>query len=193
MVLRMRKFLSVVGLVIQPFVAFAANTAGTTDTAAMKANMQTKATELNKPVAQNYSSSKTITNTVVGPFNGAGKLTTFDGKTSFDGKLACKGSAEYAKFLVKPESNGDLTLLSLFQDTNMDGTIDNSVSPGWRMTAICSNGFMQCSNPDDASTCSSYKWTGSPVTRAKVAMSDLGGCYCINNKCGSQLVWLNLA
>lgn len=192
MVLRMRKSVVVVGLTFHSLLALAVESGGQDDTAAMKTQMQTKAVELNKPVAQSYSSSKAVTESVVAPINGAGQLSTFDGKKKFDGKLACKGSAEYAKFIVKPESNGDLTLLNIFQDTNMDGAIDNASSLNWRMTAICSNGFMQCTDPDNAASCTSYKWTGSPISRQQVSITDLGGCYCINNKCGSHLVWSNL-
>lgn len=185
MVLRMRKNL-ILSLSLLPLIVFAA------DPATMKADMQKMAKDSNAVVKPNYASSTAINNSVVTPINGASKMKTFDGKTEFDGKLVCKGSSEFAKFIIKPESNGDITLLNIFQDTNMDGAIDSSTPANWRMSAVCFNGFMTCSDPNDSGTCTSYQWSGSPVGRTQVALTDLGGCYCINNKCGNNLVWRNL-
>jgi len=179
----MRNFTFAVAMVLATFYAQAAD---------MKTDMGKKADEIYSGVSDNFQNTKKINDTMVSPIAGAGSMTTLDGKTSFDGKAVCKGSAEYAKFLIQPQSNGDITLLNLFQDTNMDGAIDKTIAANWRMSAICSNGYMYCTDPDNAATCSSYKWTGNPFGKTMVSISDLGGCYCINNKCGNSLVWRNL-
>lgn len=179
----MRNFKIGVAMVLATFYAQAAD---------MKTEMGKKADEIYNGVSTNFDSTKKITDSMVSPIAGATDMTTLDGKTTFNGKAVCKGSAEYAKFLIQPQSNGDITLLSLFQDSNMDGAIDKTIAANWRMSAICSNGYMYCTNPDNAATCSSYKWTGNPFGRTLSSMTDLGGCYCINNKCGNSLVWRNL-
>lgn len=179
----MRNFTVAVAVVMATFSIQAAD---------MKADMGKKAEEMYGGVSENFESTKKINDNMVSPISGANQMTTLDGKTSFDGKTVCKGSAEYAKFLIQPQGNGDITLLKLFQDANMDGKIDKTIPANWRMSAICSNGYMYCTDPDNAATCSSYKWTGDPFGKEPTSLTDLGGCYCINNKCGNSLVWRNL-
>lgn len=182
--LRMRKTLIVVAMSLATFFAHGATS--------MKADIGKKADEIYGGVSQNFGSTKTITDNMVTPITGSADMTTLDGKTSFNGKAVCKGTSEYAKFLIQPQSNGDVVLMNMFQDTNMDGAIDKTIAANWRMSAICSNGYMYCTDPDNAATCSSYKWTGSPLGKATTSITELGGCYCINNKCGNSLVWRNL-
>ena len=182
--LRMRKTLIVVAISLATFFANGAT--------GMKADMGKKADEIYGGVSQNFGSTKTITDNMVTPISGSADMATLDGKTSFNGKAVCKGTSEYAKFLIQPQSNGDVVLMNMFQDTNMDGAIDKTIAANWRMSAICSNGYMYCTDPDNAATCNSYKWTGSPLGKATTSITELGGCYCINNKCGNSLVWRNL-
>ncbi|QYK83435.1 hypothetical protein IBG34_23460 (plasmid) [Aeromonas media] len=179
----MRNYMFVVAMVLATFYAQAAD---------MKADMSKKADELYSGVSDNFQNTKKINDNMISPISGSGNMATLDGKTSFNGKAVCKGSAEYAKFMIQPQSNGDIVLLNMFQDANMDGAIDKTIAANWRMSAVCSNGYMYCTDPDNAATCSSYKWTGNPFGKATTSMTDLGGCYCINNKCGNSLVWRNL-
>ncbi|HHU4679430.1 TPA: conjugal transfer protein TraN [Escherichia coli] len=78
----------------------------------------------------------------------------------------------------------------------MNGSLDITTSPGWDISVVCSNGFQTCSDANNAATCTSWAWVADPKSyqlgRKNVAMTDLGGCYCINNSCGSNLAWNNL-
>ncbi|WP_152495201.1 conjugal transfer protein TraN [Dickeya sp. NCPPB 3274] len=130
------------------------------------------------------------------PASGKQDMKTFDGAKSFDGKVVCKGSSEYLRLLVQPTAGGNVTLLNIQQDANLDGKLDISMSPGWTVSAVCSNGFMTCSDPNNSSTCQSYAWvadkTSFQLGRQRVALTDLGGCYCINDQCGNNLAWSNM-
>ncbi|MDT0641048.1 conjugal transfer protein TraN [Citrobacter werkmanii] len=131
------------------------------------------------------------------PVSGDNIMKTYDGKTSFNGKAVCKGTSEFMRMLVQPAANGNLKLLNIMQDTDMNGSLDITTSPGWEVSVVCSNGFQTCTDANNAATCSSWAWVADATTyqlgRKSVAMSDLGGCYCINNSCGNNLAWNNLS
>lgn len=131
------------------------------------------------------------------PVSGDNIMKTYDGQTSFNGKAVCKGTSEFMRMLVQPAANGNLKLLNIMQDTNMNGSLDITTSPGWEVSVVCSNGFQTCTDANNAATCSSWAWVADTTTyqlgRKSVAMSDLGGCYCINNSCGNNLAWNNLS
>ncbi len=130
------------------------------------------------------------------PATGQQDMKTIDGSRTFNGQVVCTGSSEYLRLLVQPATNGNVTLLNVQQDTNLDGKLDITMSPNWTISAVCSNGFMTCQNPNNTATCQSYAWvadkTSYQLGRQRVAITDLGGCYCINNECGSNLAWSNL-
>ncbi|MEY6916491.1 conjugal transfer protein TraN, partial [Citrobacter freundii] len=131
------------------------------------------------------------------PVSGDNIMKTYDGQTSFNGKAVCKGTSEFMRMLVQPAANGNLKLLNIMQDTDMNGSLDITTSPGWEVSVVCSNGFQTCTDANNAATCSSWAWVADTTTyqlgRKSVAMSDLGGCYCINNSCGNNLAWNNLS
>lgn len=181
--LRMRNSLIVVAISMATFFVHGAD---------MKQDMGKTADDMYKGVSDNFGNTKKITDNMVAPISGSSDMKTLDGKTAFSGKAVCKGSSEYAKYIIQPQGNGDVVLLNLFQDANMDGKIDKTISAGWRMSAVCGNGYMYCTDPDNAATCNGYKWTGDPLGKTSASITELGGCYCINNKCGQSLVWRNL-
>ncbi|WP_303745460.1 conjugal transfer protein TraN [Enterobacter hormaechei] len=175
------------------------------------AHAQTSVTPDTKKIAQGKDIAGSISSTVKGQTNNASKLNesqirpvsgdqlmkTYDGKTSFNGKAVCKGTSEFMRMLVQPAANGDLKILNVMQDTNMDGKLDITTAPGWDVSVVCSNGFQTCTDANNAATCKSYSWVADTnsyqLGRKAVAMSDLGGCYCINNSCGNNLAWNNLS
>lgn len=136
-----------------------------------------------------------INESFVKPLLGGSQMQTFNQQTAFDAKLMCKGQNKFAEILIAPRGNGEISIMSIRQDLDMDGQLDSYSTPGWTATAICSNGFLQCSDPADSTTCQSYAWaTGNNYVlgRQRVALSDMGGCYCISGACGANLAWNNL-
>ncbi|MBB6117752.1 hypothetical protein F4826_004731 [Rahnella inusitata] len=155
------------------------------------------ASSLSGNVKNQTHSASSLNTTQIRPVVGETKMKTYDGKTEFNGQVLCKGSSEFLKVISQPMSNGDLRILNIIQDANMDGKLDTVYAPNYDVSAVCSNGFMTCSNPNDTTTCTSWTWIADPKTyqlgRQRVAMTDLGGCYCINNQCGSSLAWRNIS
>ncbi|MDA4736898.1 MULTISPECIES: conjugal transfer protein TraN [Enterobacter cloacae complex] len=167
----------------------------TPDTAKITASKDI-AGSITSTVKGKTSNASRLNESQIRPVSGENNMKTYDGKTAFDGKAVCKGSSEFMRMLVQPTTNGNLKLLNIMQDTDMNGSLDITTSPGWDISVVCSNGFQTCSDANNAATCTSWAWVADPKSyqlgRKNVAMTDLGGCYCINNSCGSNLAWNNL-
>ncbi|EGE9945975.1 conjugal transfer protein TraN [Salmonella enterica] len=167
----------------------------TPDTAKITASKDI-AGSISSTVKGKTSNASRLNESQIRPVSGENTMKTYDGKTAFDGKAVCKGSSEFMRMLVQPTTNGNLKLLNIMQDTDMNGSLDITTSPGWDISVVCSNGFQTCSDANNAATCTSWAWVADPKSyqlgRKNVAMTDLGGCYCINNSCGSNLAWNNL-
>ncbi|EOF5934029.1 conjugal transfer protein TraN [Salmonella enterica] len=167
----------------------------TPDTAKITASKDI-AGSISSTVKGKTSNASRLNESQIRPVSGENNMKTYDGKTAFDGKAVCKGSSEFMRMLVQPTTNGNLKLLNIMQDTDMNGSLDITTSPGWDISVVCSNGFQTCSDANNAATCTSWAWVADPKSyqlgRKNVAMTDLGGCYCINNSCGSNLAWNNL-
>lgn len=136
-----------------------------------------------------------LTNNFIHPLNSNEKLKTFDGKKGFDFKIAgCDASNAFLEMNTQPQSNGKIRILSIKQDSTMDGNYDYLVQPNLDVDLVCANGFSKCGNIDDFSTCESYIWESNnkKVSVSRTGMGSLGGCYCISGRCGKNLAWRNL-
>lgn len=129
------------------------------------------------------------------PLTSDQKMTTLDGKSEFDFTMKCEASEQFLKLMVQPKGNGNVVLRTINQDTTMDGSYDTVMTPNMEMSGICSNGFLSCTDPKNGEGCTNYKWSTTPagmIIPTKAPISELGGCYCIANDCGSNLAWNNL-
>lgn len=136
-------------------------------------------------IQQNISNPMTNSNT---------PMQTLDDSRQFDAQLSCPSSKEFLKVFIQPSATGDLSTVTVGQDTNMDGTTDYNYHVPALVSGVCANGFISCSSGTWLN-CVPYKWIVDGTGKAGIQMtglSDLGGCYCINNSCGSNLVWTNL-
>lgn len=154
------------------------------------------ADSISSTVKDKTSNSNKLNDSQIRPVSGDTTMRTFDNSKSFNGKAVCKGTSEFMRMLVQPTNNGDLKIINIMQDTDMNGTLDINTAPNWDVSVVCSNGFQTCADANNASSCTSWAWTADKTSyrlgRVNVAMSDLGGCYCINNSCGNNLAWNNL-
>lgn len=127
--------------------------------------------------------------------NSSNLMQTVNGATSFPATLSAPSSAKFLEVFIQPSGTGDLQQVIVSQDLNTDGTIDNVHSVPSLVSGVCANGFISC-NAGTWSNCKYYTWaadTAGRVTEAPASITDLGGCYCINSSCGSNLVWVNSA
>ena len=122
-------------------------------------------------------------------------ITTVDGTKSFNPSLACQTTATLLEILAQPGSTGDITSLRISRDKDLNGAFDQTLTLPMPVSGICANGVIAC-QPGTWNQCRSYKWDVSAAGDLKLTEVDLtalAGCYCVNNSCGSNLVWGNMA
>jgi len=123
------------------------------------------------------------------------QMQTLDGTKSFGAQILCPASKKYLEVFVQPSATGDLTNVIVSQDTNMDDITDYSYAVPFAISGICSNGVIACT-PGTWTSCTYHMWStddSGKVSLQPTMANNLGGCYCINTSCGSNLVWNNLA
>ncbi len=125
--------------------------------------------------------------------NSANLMQTVDGSKSFQATLNAPSSSKFLEVFIQPAGTGDLQQVIISQDNNADGTTDNVYSLPVLVSAVCANGFISCT-AGTWQNCSNYIWgadASNNVTAVPASLTDLGGCYCINSSCGSNLIWQN--
>lgn len=140
-------------------------------------------------------SAQALTDNFSDPMLQGGNISSMDGTSSFQSQMSCPNAPAFLEVLALPGRNGDIETLSIKQDTDFDGTFDAVLNPGIRLSGVCANGGISC----DAGTwnnCVAHEWviqaSGTPDL-VPTALSRLGGCYCINDSCGSALMVVNAA
>ncbi|MFQ3896672.1 hypothetical protein [Sphingobium sp. R-7] len=122
-------------------------------------------------------------------------ITTVDTKKTFTPNLACQKSATLLELLAQPSATGDIGMLSISRDSDLDGSFDEALTVPVPTSGICANGIISCA-PGSWDACRFFRWDASASGALKlspVELTDLAGCYCVNNSCGSNLVWGNMA
>ena len=141
------------------------------------------------------SDSDTLLKNYVTPGMSGQPVTTIDGAKSFTPTLACQKTANLLEVLIQPSSTGDIGLVRISRDKDLNGTFDSSSTLPVPVSGICANGVISC-NPGTWDQCRSFRWdldAAKDLKLTQVDMPELAGCYCVNNSCGSNLVFGNLA
>lgn len=134
-----------------------------------------------------------INNNLSRPLMSSEQMTAFDG-TPFNSQLACPSTVSFLELFAVPGGTGDITTLTVKQDLDTDGTTDRVYNIPVPVSGVCANGVLSC-DPGTWNRCQAYKWDALATGELSLVpgpLSDLGGCYCINNHCGSNLVMSNL-
>jgi hypothetical protein len=122
-------------------------------------------------------------------------IRTVDNSRTFNPQIACQKTATLMEVLVQPSASGDLAGIQVARDTDLDGTIDSRMTLPVAVSGICANGVIAC-QPGTWNQCGYFRWDVEAAHRLKltqVDMPELAGCYCINNSCGANLAWSNMA
>lgn len=128
------------------------------------------------------------------PLTGDTSMTTYDGQTVFDVTVSCPSSQRFLEVFIGIGGTGDLSQLLVSQDLDMDGSPDYSYAAPFPVSGVCANGVITC-DPGTWNNCGYYHWTAGSdqkVSLSSVSAFDLGGCFCINASCGTDLVVNNL-
>jgi hypothetical protein len=122
-------------------------------------------------------------------------VTTVDNSRSFTPRISCQKSATLLEVLIQPDSTGDIGTIMISRDTDLDGSFDSSSRLPVPVSGICANGVISC-EPGSWRQCHYFRWDVDTAKELKLSegeMTDLSGCYCVNNSCGANLVLGNLA
>jgi hypothetical protein len=139
--------------------------------------------------------SDTLLKNYVSPGMSGQPVATVDGTKTFTPTVSCQRTANLLEVLVQPSATGDIGLVRISRDKDLDGTFDSSLALPVPVSGICANGVISC-QPGTWNQCHSFRWSldaAQDLKLAEVDMPDLAGCYCVNNSCGSNLVFGNLA
>lgn len=140
------------------------------------------------------SDSDTLLNNYVTPGLSGQPISTVDSSKQFATNLACQKTAALLQVLVQPGQGGDLAMVRISRDTDLNGQFDASATMPFPISGICANGVIAC-DAGSWNNCHGYRWAVDPNQAPRLesaSMTDLAGCYCINNSCGSNLVMANL-
>ncbi|WP_298673934.1 hypothetical protein [uncultured Sphingomonas sp.] len=141
------------------------------------------------------SDSEALQRNYVTPGLASEPIATIDSSKSFNPNIACQKTSTLLELIAQPAASGDIGTLRISRDKDLDGTVDQTLTLPAPVSGICVNGVIAC-QPGTWNQCHPYKWDVSGTGDLKlteVGLTDLAGCYCINNSCGSNLVWGNMA
>ncbi len=127
------------------------------------------------------------------PLLSSSLMRTPDGK-EFAAQLICPAQDSFLEILITPSATGDIAAINIQQDTSMDGVFDRRYSPPFAVSGVCANGLIACT-AGSWSDCRHYAWVADQSNSLDVnetGLNQLGGCFCINNHCGSGLLANNL-
>lgn len=158
-------------------------------------NAINSANQIGRIVTQKFSTKEGINTNINAPLMSDAPMKTLDNSKSFNARLVCSGQAKFMTLFTQPSGTGDLTNTILSQDLNLDGTMDYNYSINIPISGVCSNGLISCT-PGTWTNCVAYRWNSDDtgkITLVATNQTNLGGCFCINSSCGSNLPWNNLS
>lgn len=157
---------------------------------------KSKGSALYGDTMQKYGSKEGIRDNAANPIMRSDTLmTTIDGSKAFNAQMLCPSSNKFLEIMIQPAASGDLSSVYVGQDIDMDNVIDYTYSVPVLVSGVCANGIISC-NAGTWKNCSYYKWVADAQYRVALTtttLKELGGCFCINNNCGNNLVWNNIA
>ena len=152
--------------------------------------------DLGSAAVQRFGSPGTVNSEISVPMTSRDTpMRTLDGNKSFSAQLLCPSSRKFIEVSIQVGGSGDLSQIAVSQDLDMDGNTDFVFSVSFPVSGVCANGIISC-QAGTWGNCSYYRWNADSSARvglATTAISNLGGCYCVNASCGSNLVQGNLS
>src|SRR6266542_3254651 len=155
---------------------------------------KTSGTSAARTALSRFGNADTSNRNISQPMTSPTKLMqTVDGSQSFQANITSPASAKFLEVFIQPGGAGDLQKVMISQDLDTDGTFDYVYTLPRPVSGVCGNGYIAC----DLGTwnhCQYFKWSAGPdgkVADVSASITDLGGCYCINSSCGSNLAWSN--
>ena len=144
-----------------------------------------------------WGDSEKIEQALIKPATDGSSMSTLDGSQTFSQPVSCLSSSSFLEMFFAPGAGGDIAPLSVSQDLDLNGTLDTTQTLPAPVSGVCANGVITC----DAGTwnaCQGYSWgtasdTDPTLTIVPTSPSELQGCFCVNDSCGTGLVAMNEA
>lgn len=140
-------------------------------------------------VQATFGSSENIESRIYSPLATGSDMSVIDDSESFNAQLTCSGQEEILKIIITQDANQDINTIQIYQDYDVDGSFEEIDTFNGPFSSVCSNGMLLC---DSGTTDSCYgkRWeiNGTSLIANRVAQNMLGGCYCFNSSCGSNLL-----
>jgi hypothetical protein len=155
--------------------------------------METRAKNAVDAVRPNFETPQDVERTMSNPLNGASQFSSFNGASPFSQPIACLASNAFLEVFFAPSGTGDLSPVIIRQDTNFDNVFDATQTLPAPVSGVCANGVVSCSS-GTWNSCQAYAWStnaSNVLTQTPTTLDQLGGCYCVNNSCGTGLPILN--
>ncbi|MEM1409587.1 MAG: hypothetical protein AAGG79_02435, partial [Pseudomonadota bacterium] len=131
------------------------------------------------------------------PLTGGLQMTAIDGSSPFSQGIGCLATESFVHVFFAVGSGGDVSPLTVSQDTDFDGSYDVTQTLPFPVSGVCANGVIACS-PGTWTGCQGYRWATLSQANHQIALipspfTDLQACTCVNNSCGSGLAASNQA
>ena len=159
------------------------------------ANVDQNASNIVQKYRTQMGSSKKLNNNVYNPMQNGSAMTALDGQTQFAAQISCPTETPFLDIAAIPTSTGDLSQVIVIQNTDLQGPPENTVTLD-NVSGICANGYISC-DPGTWDNCLAYEWDIGPSPNYNFSstpsdITNLVSCTCINNSCGSMLVFNNM-
>jgi len=168
--------------------------AGQPDQAALDQALQAGG-EAASRVMRKYGGKDALRQGAIEPMTTTAPLSTIDSSRQFQARLAFPSSNRFLDVMIQPGSTGDIASLIVAQDLDFDGQMDSRWQAPEPVSGVCANGVIMC-DPGTWNNCRDFLWRADSAGKAALVPATpdrLGGCYCVNNGCGSNLIWNNSA
>jgi hypothetical protein len=145
-------------------------------------------------VLKSYGTGEQLNANGMQPLSSDKPMQTVDGTQLFGAKTACQASARFMRVTILPNATSDIQTLTVDLDPTFTGAVTNSSVFTGPFAAVCNNGVVQC-DADSFNNCHYQQWHAQSATGnvglTEVGPEALGACYCFNNSCGNNLLWVN--
>jgi len=146
-------------------------------------------------VMQKFGGRSGVKQGAIDPMTTAASLSTVDNSKQVLTQLSFPSSQQFLDVMIQPGPSGDISLLKVMEDLDLDGQMDFSWQAQAPVSGVCANGVIMC-DPGTWDNCEHFTWSADAAGRVSlqsVLPETLGGCYCVNSNCGNNLIWNNTA
>ena len=145
-------------------------------------------------VLKSYGTGEQLNANGMQPLSSDKPMQTVDASQQLAAKSACQASAQFMRVTILPNATSDIQTITVDLDPTFSGAVTNSSAFTGPFAAVCTNGVVQC-DANSFNNCHYKQWQAQAgvgnVGLGEVSPEQLGACYCFNNSCGNNLLWVN--